>query len=136
MAILAFYKAPGTRFDRAIRWRTGSDYSHVEIVIGPHWYTSSPRDGGVRRKEIVPKAGHWDYVSVEIDVEHVIQLWARTAWDHYDWLGIAGHAIGIPRVHCTSRWTCSEWVAAAMGLSRPYRWTPEELYARVSAERR
>lgn len=132
---LAFYKARGTRLDRAIRWRTRSDYSHVEIVIGPHWYTSSPRDGGVRRKEIVPKAGHWDYVPVEIDVEHVIQLYARTAWDRYDWLGIAGHAIGIPRIHCAKRWTCSEWVAEAMGLSRAYRYTPADLWALAAIHR-
>ena len=30
---LAFYKAPGTWADKAIRLFTGSDYSHVELVI-------------------------------------------------------------------------------------------------------
>lgn len=130
MAALAFYKAEGTLFDRAIRWRTRSQYSHVELVIGPNWYTSSPRDGGVRRKEIVPKEGHWDFVPVEIDIERVIQLYARTMWHRYDWLGVFGHAIGIPRIHSRERWTCSEWVAEALGLPRARRWTPETLAAR------
>lgn len=125
MAALAFYKAEGTLFDHAIRWRTRSIYSHVELVIGPDWYTSSPRDGGVRRKEIIPKDGRWDFVPVEVEIERVIRLYARTQGQGYDWLGIAGHAIGIPRIHSAGRWTCSEWVAEALGLGRAWRWTPE-----------
>lgn len=90
MASLALYKAPGTRLDRLIRWRTGSIYSHVEIVIGSSWYSSSPRDGGVRRREIVPKPGHWDLVPLDADIERVVQLYSRTMGQGYDWLGIAG----------------------------------------------
>ncbi len=124
---LAFYKASGTWLDKAIRWRTGSAYSHVELVIGPHWYSSSPRDGGVRRREIDPKPGHWDFVPVDVDPERVTRLWAATDGEKYDWLGIFGHAIGIPRIHSYGRWTCSEWVAETMGLGRVWRWTPELL---------
>ncbi len=127
-AQLALYKASGTRLDRLIRWRTGSIYSHVELVIGGSWYTSSPRDGGVRRREIVPKPGHWDFVPVDVDAERIIRLWAATDGEGYDWLGIVGHAIGIPRIHSYGRWTCSEWVAEAMGLPNPWRWTPERIW--------
>lgn len=125
--LIALYRAEGTYLDRLIRWRTRSIYSHVELVIGSSWYTSSPRDGGVRRREIAPKPGHWDFVAAEVDPERVIRLWAATDGEGYDWLGIVGHAVGIPRIHSYGRWTCSEWVAEALGLGRAWRWTPEGL---------
>ena len=126
---LAFYKAPGTLFDRLIRWRTGSPYSHVEIVLSSGWYTSSNRDGGVRRSDAYRNPDSWDFVEVIADAARVIQLYARTQGQGYDWLGIAGQAVGIPRIHSAGRWTCSEWCAEALGLSRAYRYTPADLWA-------
>ena len=49
---LAFYKAKGDWVDLLIRVFTNSKYSHVEIVHIKDWYSSSPRDGGVRVKQI------------------------------------------------------------------------------------
>ena len=50
---LAFYKGKGNWVDLIIRVFTNSPYSHVEIVLNKDWYSSSPRDGGVRVKQIV-----------------------------------------------------------------------------------
>ena len=50
-AKIAFYKAKGNIIDKSIRLWTRSKYSHCEIVIGENWYSSSPRDKGVRAKQ-------------------------------------------------------------------------------------
>ena len=43
---LAFYKGKGDWVDKLVRWWTKSQYSHVEVVVGNTWISSSPRDGG------------------------------------------------------------------------------------------
>lgn len=50
---IAFYKAKGNWIDLATRIWTNSHYSHCEIVSNKDWYSSSPRDGGARIKQIV-----------------------------------------------------------------------------------
>ena len=72
---VAFYKAKGSFTDKLIRWWTGYDYSHVELVFPDfRWWSSSARDGGVRFKQIHPKAGRWDYVRVDIDEDFYISM--------------------------------------------------------------
>ena len=72
-AKLAFYKAKGTLIDLLIRVFTNSKYSHVEIVCNKDWYSSSPRDGGVRVKQIIDDGNSWDFIEVEIDKERLYQ---------------------------------------------------------------
>ena len=48
---VACYKGEGDWADKLIRFWTGGIYSHVEIVIGDLWYTSSWYDGGVARRK-------------------------------------------------------------------------------------
>lgn len=125
--VLALYKGEGTFFDKAIRWRTDSAYSHCEIIAGSNWYTSSNRDGGVRRAVRVPTAS-WDYLTVPGSAERVVRLYSASIGQGYDWLGIAGHLVGLPQIQSSSRWTCSEWCAAALGLDVPSWYTPQRLY--------
>ena len=47
---LAMYKAKGDLFNGLIRWWTGSQYSHCELVVRGVCYSSTIRDGGVRAK--------------------------------------------------------------------------------------
>lgn len=49
---LAFYKGEGDWVDKVVRWWTKSQYSHVEVIVGDTWYSSSPRDGGVRSMQM------------------------------------------------------------------------------------
>lgn len=70
---LAFYKGKGNWVDLLIRVFTHSKYSHVEIVHNKDWYSSSPRDGGVRVKQIVDDGNGWDFVEVDIDKERLYQ---------------------------------------------------------------
>ena len=62
MVQLAFYKAKGDWVDWIVRKWTKSIYSHCEVVIGDEWFSSSPRDGGVRMKKIEYKPEDWDLV--------------------------------------------------------------------------
>lgn len=73
MLTFAFYKAPGRFADRAIRFASGSRYSHVEFLLSEptpvHRYTAcvsaSKRDGNkVRTKPMQMHKGHWDILTI------------------------------------------------------------------------
>ena len=49
---LAFYKGNDKLLDKIITWTSRGIYSHVEIVVDNISYSSSGRDGGVRRKAL------------------------------------------------------------------------------------
>ncbi len=129
---LAFYKGDGDITDKAIRWWTKSDYSHVELYMHGMWYSTSPRDLEVRRKMMQPKPENWDYVEVEVDYHKVIELFTRTKGAKYDWTGILlSQFIPLGR-HSKSRWFCSEWCAEALGLDNSNEYSPGDLYKKVS----
>ena len=128
-AKLAFYIASnGNLVDKAIAFYTRSKYSHVELVIGEYWYSTSPRDLQVRKKSIVPTDGRWDFIDVEVDLDYVVGFYDRTKGAKYDWLGIALSQFIPINVHYKSRWFCSEWCAEAMRLDEPHRYSPQDLY--------
>ena len=86
---LAFYKGEGGFTDKVVRWWTSSPYSHVEIVVGDEWYSSSPMDGGVRVKTITsPNPGSWDYVDVRVDMDRLLYVFNKHKGKGYDWVGI------------------------------------------------
>ena len=129
-ARLAFYKAEGTLVDKVIRWWTRSNYSHVELVIDGLWYSSSPRDGGVRKATIVAK-DNWDLVEVEVEEAWVEDLYRTTEKCGYDFKGILGNEILPFRVHSESKYYCSEWCAEALRLEDTLV-SPEKLYQLVA----
>ena len=126
-ARLAFYKGKGTLVDKSIRLWTNSPYSHVELVIGEMWYSSSPRVGGVRKKVVVPKEGNWDYVDVDVDQEILDELFVATQGTGYDWKGIVFNEILPFSVHSDTKWYCSEWCAQALGYE-PAQMNPGYLF--------
>ncbi len=139
---LALYR--GTRaenpgalfFDRLICWRTGSRWSHAELVfdhqpVGPSVCASSSiRDGGVRTKLINLHSGRWDVVPLpgfDDASARRAQLWfVINKGRPYDWLGILGYALPVP-LQWSRAWYCSEAVAAALGIGRRRWMSPQKL---------
>ena len=129
---LALYKGHGDLFDTLIRLRTGSIYSHCELVIDECCYSSSPRDGGVRSKWIDLDSGNWDLVEIgDKCTELVLSFFELTQGAKYDWIGaVIGRGLGV-QIELRSRWFCSEWCAAALGFEQAWRFTPVKLLAAI-----
>lgn len=124
----AFYTRRGDWRDTLIRLRTASRFSHVELVLGDEGYTSSPRDGGVRRALIDFRAG-WELLDLPWADEASIRRFFRDTYGlGYDWLGVLVGQGLLVDVQSARRYFCSEWCAAALGLSEPWRYSPGTLY--------
>ena len=126
-AKLAFYKAKGNWVDLLIRVFTNSKYSHVEIVINKDWYSSSPRDGGVRIKQIVDDGNSWDFIEVEIDKERLYQKYREYKGKGYDFKGILLSNILPFGWNSKDKATCSEFVADVIGFSEPEKYNPQDI---------
>ena len=124
---LAFYKAPGTWADKAIRLFTGSAYSHVELVINGMCYSSSIQDSGVRCKGINIHSGNWDVVDIPGDERKALKWFADHDGQAYDWAGVFRFLLPL-LPNSANRWFCSEAVAAALGIKDPEAYTPQDLY--------
>ena len=125
MIQLAFYKAKGNYKDKLIRIWTNGQYSHVEIIIDGYMYSSSPRDGGVRKKKHTYNTDKWEYINIKfIKKNNIIEFFKMTKKDKYDWFGILGFI--IPIKDRTHDWFCSEWVSNALKISECKKlWTKE-----------
>ncbi len=121
MNYLAVYKGPADDLSHKIgHWGiclwTRSKYSHCEIVIDGYGYSASSRDGGVRKKLIDWDSGKWDMIPLpDLDTMYVLNFYNRTQNDDYDFRGLAWFVLPFTKDHKT-RWFCSEWCAAALGL--------------------
>ena len=124
---LAFYKAKGNWVDLLIRVFTNSKYSHVEIVHNKDWYSSSPRDGGVRVKQIVDDGNSWDLVEVDIDKERLYQKYREYRGRGYDFKGILLSNILPIGWHSKNKATCSEFVADVLGYNKPAKYSPQDI---------
>ena len=125
---LAFYRGPGTLFDKLIRIITRSEYSHCEVVIHGKCWSSSVRDGGVRGKYINLQSGHWDVIDLLGD-EAATELWFKSHENaDYDWLGLMRCVIPF-FPHSSRRWFCSEACGTALGL-RADDMSPQDLFDR------
>ena len=124
---LAFYKAKGDWVDLLVRIWTNSPYSHVEVVHNKDWYSSSPRDGGVRIKQIVDDGNSWDFVEVEIDKERLHQKYREYKGKGYDFKGILLSNILPIGWHSKNKATCSEFVADVLGYGNPSKFNPQDI---------
>lgn len=127
-------KAFGNRLlDCAIRIITRSPYSHCEIAIKEHpesseflCFSSSARDGGVRRKVMPLPNDKWDFIELPYTViEPTLRLFRRTHGLGYDWPGAIGTVLKLS--HLQNKWFCSEWCARALKLPEPQNYTPAGL---------
>lgn len=135
---IAYYKADGTLFDKAIRIWTGGPYSHVEIIFSDGmWFSSSPRDGGCRFKHIA-KDAKWDYQYINIspsDEDKVRAFCEKQNHKKYDWVWIFLTQLIPLNIQERNKWGCSEIVVAALQQAnyidkgiRPYSVDPNECY--------
>ena len=127
-AKLAFYKGKGNWVDLLIRVFTSSKYSHVEIVINKDWYSSSPRDGGVRIKQIVDDGNSWDFIEVDIDKERLYQKYREYRGRGYDFKGILLSNILPIGWHSKNKVICSEFVADVLGYENPSKFSPQDVF--------
>lgn len=144
---IAFYKGlnrlPYPKpLDLAISMTTMNSYTHVELVFPDGmWFTSSPRDGGVRFKRIIPKPYTWDVYGlgvsnrcVDIMRAHAEKL-ASGPVIKYDVIGalFSGFDLCFPN----DKMFCSEAVDEVMsscipGLPKPCKTNPGSLYRHLA----
>lgn len=119
MVTIALYKVEAQDsdyIDTAISWYTRSKYTHVEIILEDgYMYSSSPRDGGVRRKLHNRDNSSWDYIELDIDDTNIYEFYKMTKDKKYDYVGIFGFV--IPFKDKTDAWFCSEWCVRALQIS-------------------
>jgi len=117
-----FYKSKyGDWWDKLVTLVTGDAQSHCELAFTgvedptkTTYFSSSPRDGGVRFKQMEIDPEHWDTIELSIDKEqeHKIREWCVSQTGmKYNWLG----ALGLP-FRSKHRWYCSEICATALNL--------------------
>ena len=112
---------------RLVCWWTGSPYSHCELVVDGECYSSSIRDGGVRKKVFALDPAHWDLIALPwVKASSVLLQFARTKGQPYGWRDLLLRQVFNKRGDTTG-WFCSEWCAAALGLSRPQGYSPGDL---------
>lgn len=125
------YKGKGTTFDKLVRWFTNSIYSHVEIydVNSNQSYSSSFRDGGVRKKTIVFNSESWDFFFIDqkYTSEMLEDFFISTKGSKYDMLGVViGHLIKMP-LHYKKKYFCNEWCGEFLQVSQPHKFNPKTL---------
>lgn len=142
---LALYKGTGgSLYDRFSDWLikkvTKGQYSHCEIAVErlEDWgeydfrpiydcYTSSPRDGGVRCKQINVNNGNWDLIPLpSVTESQVRSYFERTKGRKYDWCGMLGLVFGLKQNR--KKFFCSEWCFNVIFNSEQgWRFSPNQL---------
>ena len=127
---MAFYRAdnPDAKwYDKLIAWWTKSNYSHCELVIDNMWYSCSPRDGRVRKKSIIPKKEHWDFIEIDINKNLFLEFFEKNKGKKYDWLNIFCNQILPCNLQNPNKWICSEFVGTAI-FQKEFKGSPQKLY--------
>lgn len=146
MITLAFYKGRGDGLwirlqDWAIRFATRSIYSHVEMISGraelgqeAECWSSSGRDGGVRKADITLNPDHWDLVELADEPDDLTDFIKTRAFPKkkYDYIGILFSQVFSLGRHSPDKWFCSEICAAALGIPNAQRMSPQSLYDMVT----
>lgn len=120
-------------FDTVIRLATRGKYSHCEVAIlredGLYdCYSSSVRDGGVRKKTMPLPPEKWDLLAVACSEQQIIDFFEKTKTAKYDYLGAAG--VVLPLTQNRGRYFCSEWCFNAIYNSdQGWRFSPSQLAA-------
>lgn len=100
-------------------------YSHCELVIDGFCYSSSERDGGVRRKAVDLNSGHWDVFDITGNEQKVLLWFQEHDGENYDWVGIVRFILPSLKPN-PKHWFCSEACGEALGL--PYQlYSPHDL---------
>lgn len=133
---LALYKADGTVYDKAIRFITGGDHSHVELALScdswgptPWCLSSSPRDGGVRAKQMPLPLDRWDLLTLPwASPRRIVDMFINIDGQPYDWAGIfLTQFFKFNLINHAS--FCSEACAYMLDLPKPTHYSPDHLGA-------
>ena len=130
--------------DWLTRKLTRGIYSHCEISVDAgggqfECYSSSIRDGGVRCKTMPLPAAKWDLIELPsvspqglpMVAGSLKTLFAQTQGQRYDLPGVLG--VVFKTRQRSGRWFCSEWCGQVLGLSEPWRFSPNDLAAVAAA---
>ncbi len=126
--------------DWLTRVLTRGIYSHCEIAVALdggqfECYSSSIRDGGVRCKTMPLPAAKWDLIELPDSSgslkTNLAAVFNRTQGQRYDLPGALG--VVFKTRQRSGRWFCSEWCGQVLGLSEPWRFSPNDLAAVAAA---
>lgn len=118
--------------DELIRWVTHSPYSHCEIAINIgndryECYSSSYRDGGVRKKTMRLPSDKWDLMPIQSNPVTILDYFKQTQGKAYDLIGVLGLVFRLQ--HHQTKYFCSEWCYNAItGDDTGYRFSPACLH--------
>lgn len=132
---LKFYKGKESIFSRSICFMTRSDYSHVEIY---DIYSGTSYgvlvDEGVFYKHREYKPEHWDTIGVpsmfNINIKNFINHRLQILIERkprYDYLGVLFTQLLNFRRHAEHKYFCSEFVAEALDIPNPHKYSPAML---------
>jgi hypothetical protein len=104
-----------------VRWWTGSDVVHAEIVLPDNSIIGiSPEDTGrVRRTQADfsnPEDG-WEFINLEITQQQFKVLLCFFEMTHgmkYDWFGMIMSHVTPFYIKHDKKWYCSQWIACAL----------------------
>ena len=137
---LAFRKGADGVLGALVRLRTASIYSHVEIVLDhcrgqpSSCFGASWMDGGVRSKTILLAPDKWDVVAVRIPGNRMLRALKQTG-KPYDYAGALFWGTAFAEdAQDKSAWFCSEICAWALGLGRPWAWSPGALFNHLTGD--
>lgn len=139
---LAFYKKKRKIIDfQSFYYRIFDDftclvtdgiYSHCELAIENlgeyNCYSSSNRDGGVRKKRMELPLEDWDLIEIThlVNVRDIVDFYKKTQGKKYDFIGLMSPVLG--NLHDDDKYFCSEWCAEAIGVIFPNKYSPSSLY--------
>lgn len=135
MTALAFRKGSDTLLGSLIRLRTGSIYSHVELVLDggidqvSTCFSASWMDDGVRTRKIRLAGDNWDVVPVHLNLNRVADLQRSEDGKPYDRMGILTWGTPFASLQDKDRWFCSELAAEALRYGKPWTESPASLAA-------
>lgn len=118
---VAFYHSNLGFRNKFIKWWTGSDIVHAELLLPDSSIIGiSPEDTSrVRRKKHrkTNSNDEWEYVDLEVTEEQfrlVLCFFEMTHGMKYDWVGLIVSHITPFYVKHSRKWYCSQWIACAL----------------------
>lgn len=116
---VAFFKAMyGSVLSKTIKVVTNSEYSHVELIIGEHWYGSNINLLGesgitkVHKPKITPK--EWKIIDINVtdkQYKEIKQTAEQLVGSGYSFVGAIKSQFSIFDVTTTDEFFCSQYVA-------------------------
>ncbi len=123
---IAFFRSNRGIRNKIIKWWTGSDIVHAEIILPDNSMIGiSPEDSSrVRRKKankVFEENENWTFISIDLLPEQFKLLLCFFEMTHgmkYDWSGMLLSHLTPFYVKHDRKWYCSQWIACALTYAR------------------